>query len=73
VAVAAKQTFETYMIKGVLTTFRSYPPELRADPELQAALKVVSGRFAARQAALDAEAKKLLVPVRHVVVVEPVE
>ena len=64
-AVGQKQNFETYMIKSVITQFRNYPPELKADAELQAALKTVSARFHARQAELDAAARAKLVPVKH--------
>jgi lysophospholipase L1-like esterase len=70
-AVAAKQSFETYMIKQVVTSFRSMPAEVRADPELQAALKTVAARLLAHQQKLDAAAKALLVPVKHKLTVEP--
>jgi lysophospholipase L1-like esterase len=72
-ALGNKQNFETYMIKSVITNFRSYPPELKDDAELQKALEVVRDRFAARQEKLDAEARKLVVPVTHTIVVTPVE
>jgi lysophospholipase L1-like esterase len=68
-AVAAKQNFETYMIKSIITTFRNYPAELKADAELQAALKTVAARLHARQAELDAAARTKLVPVKHTITV----
>ena len=70
-AVGQKQNFETYMIKSIITQFRNYPPELKADSELQSALKTVAERLHARQVALDAAAREKLVPVRHVISVTP--
>ena len=68
-AVTQKQAFETYMIKSLITQFRSHPPELKADAQLQAALKTVSARLHARQAALDAAARAKLVPVKHTIAI----
>jgi len=70
-AIGQKQNFETFMIKTVVTQFRSYPAELKADAELQAALKTVSSRLQVQQQALDAAARKLLVPVKHTLSVTP--
>lgn len=64
-AVANKQNFETYLIKQVVTNHRSIPGELKADAELMGAFKTVTARLHARQAALDEEARKQLVPVKH--------
>lgn len=64
-AVANKQNFETYLIKQVVTNHRSLPGELRSDEELIGALKTVTTRLHARQSALDAEARKQLLPVKH--------
>jgi lysophospholipase L1-like esterase len=68
-ALGEKQAFETYMIKSVITQFRSYPKELKDDAELAKALATVKERFAARQQALDAAAKKTIVPVTHTLVI----
>jgi lysophospholipase L1-like esterase len=68
-AIGAKQNFETYAIKSIITQFRSYPPELKSDAELQAALKTVVSRLHARQAALDTAAREKLVPVKHTITV----
>jgi hypothetical protein len=68
-AVGAKQSFETYMIKSIVTQFRNYPAELKADSELQSALKTVSARLHARQSALDAAAREKLIPVKHTLTV----
>jgi hypothetical protein len=40
---------------------------------LQAAVATIEGRLAARQDQYDAEARKLLVPVKHVIAVEPLK
>ena len=70
-AVGTKQAFETYMIKQVVTGVRGIPVELKSDTELQAALKTVGSRLAARQQQLGEEAKALLVPVKHEISVTP--
>jgi lysophospholipase L1-like esterase len=66
-AVGQKQNFETMMIKGIITQFRNYPPQLREDAEVQAALSTISKKLHAEQAALDAAARKKLVPVKHTI------
>lgn len=68
-AVANKQSFETYMIKSMITQWRMLPAELKSDAELQAALTLVRQRLMVRQQQLDAEAKALLKPVKHTVAV----
>lgn len=68
-AVQVKQNFETTLIKQIVTTYRSYPAELRNDPEVAAALKTVGTRGHALQAKLDADARQHLVPVKHTLVV----
>jgi len=75
-AIAAKQAHETYMIKNVITKFRDLVPvEARDDAEVAAAYKViqtkVGGKLYEKHAALDAEVKKLLVPVKHTITVTP--
>lgn len=77
-AIAAKQAHETYMIKNVITKFRDLvPAEVKDDPEVAAAYKViqtkVGGKLYEKHAQLDAEVKKLLVPVTHVIEVTPVQ
>ena len=70
-AIANKQSFETYMIKTIITDFRSFPKELTEDGELAKAVKVFRERFAARQQELDAVVHKMLKPVRHRLLVTP--
>lgn len=70
-ALGAKQGFETYMIKQVVTNFRSFPQDLKEDAEFTGALKVVSSKLLKKQQTLDADARKLLVPVKHTLTVTP--
>jgi lysophospholipase L1-like esterase len=69
-ALGTKQAFETYMIKQVITTFRSIPAELKDDAELQAAFKTLTARLSAHHEKLDAAARATLVPVKHSLRVE---
>jgi hypothetical protein len=70
-AIEAKQAFETYMIKTIITDFRSFPKELKNDVELTKAVDVVRERLAARQQELDQMVQKTLSPIKHKIVVTP--
>lgn len=72
-AVGAKQAFETYMIKQVITNFRSFPQDLKEDAEFAGALKTISGKLLKKREQLDADAHKQLVPVTHTITVTAVE
>ncbi len=52
-AIADKQNYETYMIKSVVTNFRSFPQELTSDKEVVQALSVLRTKLAGRQKALE--------------------
>lgn len=69
-AVGSKQSFETGLIKDFVTKFRNYAGEMKADPELGAALAKVKERLSARHAVLETESRKALVPVKHTITVE---
>lgn len=69
-AVGAKQAYETPMIKGLITNFRSFEGDAKADPEFAAALETLKRKMMVKQQALEAEARKLLVPVTHTIKVE---
>ena len=60
-----KQSFETGMIKGLVTNFRQFANDAKADPELAKAFDTFRAKLQNRQQALDAEARKTLVPVKH--------
>jgi len=68
-ALGQKQQFETGMIKGLVTNFRQFANDAKADPELAKAFDTVRAKLQARQQALDAEARKTLVPVKHTLTV----
>ncbi len=69
-ALGNKQAFETYMIKQMITNFRSIPGDLKDDVEIQGAFKTIATRLTARQQELDAEARALLVPVKHAITIK---
>lgn len=68
-AVAAKQNFETTMIKGMVTQFRQFSAESKKDPDLANAFTTVGKRLMARQVELDAAVRKAIVPVKHTITV----
>jgi lysophospholipase L1-like esterase len=69
--VAEQEEFETGMIKRAVTQFRGARALLPSDHGLAAALDAARDRLAARDAELHAAAKAAVVPVRHVITVEP--
>ena len=69
-AVAAKQAFETVMIKGFITNFRAFKTEMETDPELAKALQTARERLMARQQQLDEAVRTRLVPVKHTLTVK---
>lgn len=70
-AVGAKQNFETTMIKEMVTSFRRFKNEAKADAELAAAFAKVGERLFARQQQLEAKLRETLVPVKHSLAVTP--
>jgi lysophospholipase L1-like esterase len=68
-AVGRKQSFETSMIKGLVTNFRQFANDAKTDPELAQAFATVGTKLQARQQTLDAEARQQLVPVKHTLTV----
>lgn len=70
-AIASKQNFETYMIKTIITDFRSFPKEVVVDEDLKKAMTVFRKSFLASQQQLDAVVQKLLVPVKHTLQITP--
>jgi len=63
--IAKKQNFETYMIKTIITDFRSFPEGLAEDSELQAAVEVLRNRLATKHRQLDEAVQAKLIPVKH--------
>lgn len=70
VAVNNKQAYETPMIKGMVTNFRNFAADAKADPEFAAAMNTLKQKMMAKQEKLDAEAHAKLGPVKHVIKVE---
>ena len=70
--IASKQNFETYMIKTIITDFRSFPKEVIVDADLKQAMNVFRKSFLASQQQLDAVVQKSLVPVKHTLKITPV-
>ncbi|MBU6221925.1 MAG: SGNH/GDSL hydrolase family protein [Planctomycetes bacterium] len=69
-AVADKQSYETMMIKQLVTDFRKIPG-IGTDAEAQAAVKVLNDRLMRRWKQLEAKVRERLVPVKHSVTIEP--
>lgn len=69
-AVRLKQEYETPMIKGMVTGFRQFNADVKADPEFAAAVETIKRKMMAKQQDLEAAARKFLVPVKHTIKVE---
>jgi lysophospholipase L1-like esterase len=70
-AVAAKQNFETAMIKSFVTNFRRFDKEAQNDPVLAQAFKTAEQRLMAGRAELEAAVHQAIVPVKHTLLVTP--
>jgi hypothetical protein len=70
-AVAAKQGFETLMIKQIVTDFRVIP-DIATDKEAQEAAGVLTKKLMNRWEQLDKAAHEQVQPVKHTLVVEAV-
>jgi hypothetical protein len=69
--LGGKQQFETLLIKELVTRFRAFDGEAKADPEVAAAFATLRKKLPARQAALDTQARQALAPVKHGLKVTP--
>jgi len=72
-AVAVKQSYETNMIKGVITQFRFLNSEFKDDAEVKAATEVLRKKLMERHAPLEANVRAAVVPVKHTISVEAVK
>ena len=70
-AIAVKQNFETYMIKMIITDFRSLPKEVADNADLKQAIASFRRSLLATQQQLDAVVQKALAPVKHTVQITP--
>ena len=64
-AVAAKQNYETTVIKSMISNFRQFSYEAKNDAELAAAFSTLGKKLVERQQEFDATVKKTIVPIRH--------
>ncbi|HSJ01262.1 MAG TPA: SGNH/GDSL hydrolase family protein [Verrucomicrobium sp.] len=71
-AVGAKQSYETPMIKGLITNFRNFASDIKEDAEFAAAIETLKKKMLVKQEKLDAEVRTKLVPVKHTLKVEAV-
>jgi lysophospholipase L1-like esterase len=69
--LSGKQQFETVLIKELVTRFRAFDGEAKADPEIAAAFATIGKKLSTRQAALDTQARQALAPVKHSLKVTP--
>ena len=70
-AIASKQNFETYMIKAIITDFRSLPKEVADHADLKQAISTFRKSLLASQQQLEAAVQKSLVPVKHTLQITP--
>ena len=70
-AVAAKQGFETFMIKQIVTDFRNIP-DIGTDKDVQEAAGTLTRKLMSRWEQLDKAAHEQLTPVKHTLLVESV-
>lgn len=68
-AVQAKQTFETFMIKGVMTNFRTVPDWLAADEGVRDSLKQTQNALQAEDDRLSQKVRAAATPVRHTITI----
>jgi lysophospholipase L1-like esterase len=71
-AVAAKQNFETFMIKQIVTDFRNIP-DIGTDKDAQEAAGTLTRKLMNRWEQLDKAAHEQLTPVKHTLLVESVQ
>jgi lysophospholipase L1-like esterase len=71
-AVAAKQGFETFMIKQIVTDFRNIP-DIGTDKDVQEAADTLTRKLMNRWEQLDKAAHDQLTPVKHTLLVESLQ
>ncbi len=74
--IKEKQQMETWMIKGLITSFRNiktFFPEAEQDAEMQAAILYWRRKLHEREAGLYLNCKKLVIPIVHRITVTPLD
>jgi len=69
--VAAKQAYETLMIKGPVTNFRFLKKEFENDAAIARSEEDVVGKLLMRQNEYCAKVRAAVIPVRHVIAITP--
>ncbi|MEI8248566.1 MAG: SGNH/GDSL hydrolase family protein [Lentisphaerota bacterium] len=72
--IKEKQEMETWMIKGLITSFRSiktFLPDAEQDAEIQASILFWRRKLHEREAGLYLNCKKLVIPIVHRITVTP--
>jgi hypothetical protein len=70
-AVAQKENFETFMIKGEISQYPGLLGTLDNNPQVAAALNIISAALWARQAKEAAAVRALVTPVQYTITVTP--
>ena len=71
-AIGAKQSFETTLIKNLVTHMRVVAAEAAEEPKVAAALDKLKQKLAGEHGKLDAQVRKMLQPVKHTIKVEEI-
>lgn len=71
-AIALKESFETTLIKNLVTHMRVIATEAAEEPKVAAALAKLKKRLADEHAKMDASVRKQVLPVTHTIKVEEV-
>lgn len=71
--IGRKQSFETWMIKGMINNFRELAklPDADKDQKIKEAAEYLRLKLVSRQAELDATVNNCLKPVKHLITVSP--
>ena len=69
--VAAKQDYETTMIKGPMTSFQFLKQEFKDDSEIVRAAAAIDSKLLARQNEYSDKVRAAVVPVKHVIEIVP--
>ena len=71
-AIAQKESFETTLIKNLVTHMRVVAEEAAEEPKVAEALAKLKKKLAAEHAKMDANVRKQVQPVTHTIKVEEV-
>ena len=70
-AIGRKQTYETLMIKGIITQWRGLEREFAEDADMKKAMEAFRARLVAHDDDYADQARKALTPVRHTIEILP--